>query len=395
MRLFIQILIALTLVACSKPDQKSGQTGDLTSKIKELEQLKSDLSLLNEKIAAKEAEIIKIDPSRGQTAKLVTTLEIATAGFQHFIDLQGQVSSTNVSYVAPRNGMGGYVRQLYVKAGDQVKKGQLLIKLDDQVLRQGIETLNAQLSLAKNVYERTQKLWDQGIGSEVQLLSTKTNVETLQNQIKTQQEQLKTFNVYADQSGVADIVNIKVGEMFTGMSALGPQIQIVNNTDMSVLVDVPENYTGQIKKGAEVNVEIPSLNKTFKSTIFRLSNSINVTTRGYTAEIKIPAIANAKPNMAAYVKILNHTNSKAITIPINVVQNDDKGKFVFVMKKDGDRYIASRKQIALGNLYNDNIEVLSGLEPGDKVITIGYQGLYEGQLINSTSMNGSSSLSNK
>lgn len=395
MRIIFQLLLVLSLAACSKPEQKSNQNQDLTLKLNELEQLKAELNQLNDKIAEKEAEIVQLDPSRAQAPKLVTTVEIAPEGFQHFIDLQGQVSSTNVSYVAPRNGTGGYVKQLYIKAGDQVKKGQILMKLDDQVLRQSIETLKTQLSLAKNVYERTQKLWDQGIGSELQFMNAKTNVETLESQIKTQEEQLKTFIVYADQSGIADIVNIKVGELFTGVTAQGPQIQIVNNTDMSILVDVPENYTNDIKKGAEVVVEIPALNKNFKSTIFRLSNSINTTTRGYTAEIKIPATANAKPNMAATVKILNHTNSKAIVIPINIVQSDDKGKFVIVMKKDGERYIASRKQIKLGNLYNDNIEVLSGLEPGDEIITVGFQGLYEGQRIASIKSNGSQTSSNK
>ncbi len=395
MRIIFQLLLVLSLAACSKPEQKTNQNPDLSFKLNELEQLKAELNQLNDKIAKKEAEIVELDPSRAQAPKLVTTVEIAPEGFQHFIDLQGQVSSTNVSYVAPRNGAGGYVKQLYIKAGDQVKKGQLLMKLDDQVLRQSIETLKTQLSLAKNVYERTQKLWDQGIGSELQFMNAKTNVETLESQIKTQEEQLKTFIVYADQSGVADIVNIKVGELFTGVTAQGPQIQIVNNTDMSIIVDVPENYTNDIKKGAEVVVEIPALNKNFKSTIFRLSNSINTTTRGYTAEIKIPATANAKPNMAATVKILNHTNSKAIVIPINIVQSDDKGKFVIVMKKDGERYIASRKQIKLGNLYNDNIEVLSGLEPGDEIITVGFQGLYEGQRIASIKSNGSQTSSNK
>lgn len=395
MRIIFQLLLVLSLAACSKPEQKTNQNPDLSFKLNELEQLKAELNQLNDKIAKKEAEIVELDPSRAQAPKLVTTVEIAPEGFQHFIDLQGQVSSTNVSYVAPRNGAGGYVKQLYIKAGDQVKKGQLLMKLDDQVLRQSIETLKTQLSLAKNVYERTQKLWDQGIGSELQFMNAKTNVETLESQIKTQEEQLKTFIVYADQSGVADIVNIKVGELFTGVTAQGPQIQIVNNTDMSIMVDVPENYTNDIKKGAEVVVEIPALNKNFKSTIFRLSNSINTTTRGYTAEIKIPATANAKPNMAATVKILNHTNSKAIVIPINIVQSDDKGKFVIVMKKDGERYIASRKQIKLGNLYNDNIEVLSGLEPGDEIITVGFQGLYEGQRIASIKSNGSQTSSNK
>ena len=98
-------------------------------------------------------------------------------------------------------------------------------------------------------------------------------------------------------------------------------------------------------------------------------------------------MADLKPNMAAYVKILDHTNAKAIVIPVNIVQSDDKGKFIFLMKKDGDKYVATRKTIQLGKLYDDNIEVLSGLEEGAEIITVGYQGLYEGQIISSTTNN--------
>jgi membrane fusion protein, multidrug efflux system len=219
--------------------QKPEQIAGIESKMKELDSLKTQLAEIAGKIEIVEGEIVKLDPSRGVKPKLVTTATLTPEGFNHYIDLQGTVSSTNTSYVAPRNGMGGYVRQLYIKAGQNVKKGQLIMKLDDQVLRTSIGTTKTQLSLAKNIYDRTKNLWDQNIGTELQLLTAKSNVETLENQIKLQQEQLNTYLVYADQNGVADIVNIKVGELFTGMGVTGPQIQIVNNSKLAVNIEIP------------------------------------------------------------------------------------------------------------------------------------------------------------
>ncbi|MBK6497550.1 MAG: efflux RND transporter periplasmic adaptor subunit [Saprospiraceae bacterium] len=374
------ILFILTIFWISCGKQVEVNAG-LDAKLKELETLKQQHAAINAKMDSVQAEIIRLDPSRGIRPKLVTTATITPEGFNHYIDLQGTVSSTNTSYVAPRNGMGGYVKQVYVKAGQSVKKGQLLLKLDDQVLRQGIETTRTQLALAKNVYDRTKNLWDQNIGTEVQLLSAKTNMETLENQIKLQEEQLKTYLVYADQNGIADIVNIKVGELFTGMSAAGPQIQIVNNSKLSVNIEIPENYTGKIKQGATVMVEIPAVGKTFKASIDRLSQSINPSSRGFTAECNIPATAGVKPNMSAYTKILNHSNSKAMVIPVNIIQSDEKGKYVYVLVSKDGKNIAAKKSVVIGQLYDDNIEILNGLNAGDAVIIQGYQNLYEGQVV--------------
>lgn len=151
---------------------------------------------------------------------------------------------------------------------------------------------------------------------------------------------------------------------------------------MNVSVDVPENYISKIKTGAKVVVEIPSAGQTFNTTISLISQSINPSTRGFKAECKIPSGINLKPNMAAIAKILNHSTLKAIVIPINNVQSDEKGKYVFVMgKNEKGKTIAQRKTVVMGALYGEKVEILSGLGTGDLLITKGYQNLYEGQLI--------------
>lgn len=375
--LFYTLLFSFVIASCSKekkyPDTKEG-------KLEELADLKSQQADVMSNITKVEARLLQLDPTRAVKPKLVTTATLTPEGFESFINLQGSVSSENISYVAPRNGMGGYVKELYVKEGQNVKAGQLLVKLDDAVLKQSIESLKTQLNFAKNIYEKNKALWDQKIGSEVQLLSSKNNVDALENQIKIQEEQLKTYLVYADQSGVAEIVNIRKGEMFTGASMSGPQIQIVNNNKLSVKADIPENYVTKINQGAQVKVDVPSIGKSFNTTINKISQSINTGSRGFTAECKIPMDKNLKPNMSAMVKILSHKNNKAIVIPVNIIQSDEKGKYVYVLS-DGVKKTAHKKNVSLGELYGEEVEILSGLAVGDKLITQGYQNLYEGQLI--------------
>ena len=374
----------MAYVACTPNEEKiqAKKSEELIAKQTGLVTLKQQLADINSKIVVLQSEIEILDPESAIKPKLVSTEELTTEGFNQYLNLQGIVKSDNISYVAPRNGMGGYVKQLYIKEGQSVKKGQLVLKLDDKVLRESIEATKNQLSFATNVYNKTKALWDQKIGTEVQLLSAKNNVESLEKQISVQEEQLKTYLVYADQSGIAEIVNIKVGELFSGVSVAGPQIQIINNNSMNVSVDVPENYISKIKTGAKVVVEIPSAGQTFNTTISLISQSINPSTRGFKAECKIPSGINLKPNMAAIAKILNHSTSKAIVIPINNVQSDEKGKYVFVMgKNEKGKTITQRKTVVMGALYGEKVEILSGLGTGDLLITKGYQNLYEGQLI--------------
>lgn len=380
---FFAIILLFLASSCGKNGNPVPAGNDLATKTAELAQLKSQQAELAKQITALEAEIIRLDPSKAIQPKLISVAEIAPEGFEAYINLQGTVSSENISYAAPRNGMGGYVKELYIKEGQAVKKGQLILKLDDQVLRQTIESSKTQLAFAQDLFNRTKALWDQKIGTEVQLLNAKNNVDALTSQIAVQEEQLKTYLVYADQSGIAEIVNIKPGELFTGVSAMGPQIQIVNNNELSVVVDIPENYATGVKNGADVLVEIPAANKTFKTTITRISQFLNASSVGFKAECKIPSADGLKPNMSALVKILNHSNAQAIVVPVNVIQSDEKGKYVYLMAEADGKKTAKRTTVSIGKLYGDQVEILQGLKPGDLLVTKGYQDLYEGQVVRS------------
>ncbi len=381
---YFQILIITTIVgvtSCKKSEDTTAVPQTLEERRAKVTTLKAKIKELNTEMSALETAIEKEDPTAAVKPKLVSTMELGVEGFKHYIDLQSTIQSDNISYVAPRNGMGGYVKSIYIKEGQAVKKGQLILKLDDQVLRQSIEAIKTQLAFAENVFAKQSALWEQKIGSEIQYLGAKNNVDALKRQIEVQQEQLKTFLVYADQSGIADIVNVRAGELFAGVTIAGPQIQIVNNGQLTVKIDVPENYYTKVKKGTSVLVEVPALGKSFTTTINVVSNTINPVNRAFKVECNVPAGLGLKPNMVAKAKLLSHAASKAIVVPVNVVQSDEKSKYVFVViDKDGKK-VASRKMVTLGDLYEEDIEILSGLASGDKLIVAGYQNLYEGQVI--------------
>jgi membrane fusion protein, multidrug efflux system len=232
-------------------------------------------------------------------------------------------------------------------------------------------------------------LWEQGIGTEVQLITAKTNVESLENQLKAAGEnvkiaveQMKTTNVYSDVNGIADIVAIRVGETFQGMSAMGPQIKIVNTSNLKVVTNIPENYLTRVKRGSIVEINIPDANKKLTSSISLISQSIDPTSRGFVAEARIPVDASLKPNQSAIIRILDYAAGNAVVIPVNTVQSDETTKYVYVLVKSSNgKSIAKKQPVIIGEVYGNNVEIKAGLKAGDQLITEGYQNVYDGQMI--------------
>nr|WP_294903936.1 efflux RND transporter periplasmic adaptor subunit [uncultured Lacibacter sp.] len=372
---------AVLLVSCGAGAKE--KKGSLGEKKATLEQLKKEQTTLATKIKTLEEEIAKLDTAAGANdrAKLIAVLPVTTEDFSHYIDLQGRIDADNISYIAPPNGQGGVVTDIYIKEGQFVKKGQLVLKMDDKILRQQIKVYETQLGLAKELYNRTKNLWDQNIGTEVQLLQAKAQVEGLERQIATANEQIKLFTVYSPVAGIADIVNIKVGELFIGANAAGFQIRIVNNSTLKAVVEVPENYMSRVRVGSPVIVAVPDMNQTYNSTVKLSSQIINPNSRTFTIEAAIPG-GTVRPNSVAAVRIKDYSAPNAVVIPVNLVQTDDKGKYVYIVEKDGKgRSVAIKKPVVVGEAYGDKIEIKSGLQAGMQLISEGYQSIYDKQVV--------------
>lgn len=384
---------ALVFLSSCGNSAKEGNAA-LNEKKAALEKLKSDKGSIEIKIADLETAIAKLDTSAAsaQKTKLVAVKVISDTDFVHYIELQGRIDAENVSYITPRGGPG-QVKALYVKQGQMVKKGQLLLKLDDAVLqqnlvaaRQGLETIKTQLSFAKDIYKRQKNLWDEGIGTEVQLITAKNNVATLENQLKANEENVKAVQVqsnnslvYSDVNGVADMVTVKLGEFFGGAGS--GVIKIVSNNLLKVVSNIPENYLGSVKIGTDVVVFLPDLKKTIDTKVSFVGASIDIINRGFVVEAKLPSDAALKPNQIALLKIKDYSSPGAIAIPLNTLQNDENGKFVLVASSENGKMIARKRSVKIGLLSGDLLEIKSGLKEGDVIITEGFTGLYDGQLL--------------
>ncbi len=388
--------IALVLAACggNAAKDKKGDIGDLKVTLEKKKKEKSDIDAEIRKL---EAEIAKLDPNAVLAQKLVSVDTLRVRDFTHYIDLQGKIDAEGVAFVSP-NGQGGIVKAIYVNNGSRVSKGQLIMKLDDAVAQQQVSAARQRISgaesnfrLKQSLYERRQNLWSQGIGSEVDLLAAKTEAEgaaSMLNEAKAgvrlAQEQAALSNVYAGISGIVDAMNVRVGEFFSPQTASNPQmgIRIVNNNSVKVLTDVPENYIARVKRGDSVLISVPETGKPpYKSVISVVGSSIDQTKRSFQIEARLPFDPMLKPNQLASMKILDYKARGIISVPINVVQTDEKGKYVYVIEKTGDKSIVRKKPVIVGESYNNATEIKSGLTGGEVIVTEGYQTVYDGQAV--------------
>jgi multidrug efflux pump subunit AcrA (membrane-fusion protein) len=151
---------------------------------------------------------------------------------------------------------------------------------------------------------------------------------------------------------------------------------------MKVVTEIPENYANRVHEGSPVIIVIPDAgNDSIRSSISVVGVSVSSTSRGFTTEAKLPAKPGYRLNQVALIRIKDYSAPKAITVPINVVQSDETGKYVYVMVKEGNVFKARKKKVDLGQTYNGMAEIKAGLTGADQIITDGYQSVYDGQTI--------------
>ncbi|MBP9186038.1 MAG: efflux RND transporter periplasmic adaptor subunit [Bacteroidia bacterium] len=355
-----------------------GGGNDLESKKAELEKLKAQQVELAAKIADLNDEVIALgDTSTHENlrAKVIATTTVATQNFIHAIDVQGRVDGDeNIVYSAKAPGM---VKRVNVKVGDKVSAGQVLAELDADVIKSQIETVKKGLELAAVVYEKRKALWDQKVGSELEFLQAKNQKENLEKQIASIKENLQMYVIKAEYSGTVDLVNIKVGQ---GAAPGVPAISVINPSALKIKADLSESYANLVKQGNPVLINFPDINKSSKSVVTYASKSINNLTRTFNVEVALPSESEYHPNMVAEIKIVDYENKNAMVVPINVIQEIDGQKLVYIVTKDStNKTIAKKVVVKVGKTYGTNAEILNGLNVGDQVITTGYQDLTDGE----------------
>jgi len=359
MKKLIYIPALLLLAACSKPKDKKAELADL----------KKQQSELNEKIAKLQSEIGTTDSVKTLD---VSIYKIETGSFSNYVEVQGKIDAEENVTAYPQ--AQGTITAIYVKAGQRVSKGQLLVQLDNSILKQQLAQGEAQVELLQTLFERQKNLWDQKIGTEVQFLQAKTNLQTTQKQQDALKQQSAFYSIKSPINGSVETMDLKLGQV-AGPGMTG--INIVNDNSLKIKANVPESYAASVRVGNTVKVVVPDAKDSLNATVNFAAKAIDPVSRSFPVEVKLPSRASLRPNMTAVLRIADYTNKNAITVPVKAVQQSDTGDYVYVSVNG----IAKRAPIKEGAISGGNVEVVSGLKAGDEVIIDGVADVDEGDKV--------------
>ena len=306
---------------------------------------------------------------------IVEVFAVNPVMFEHYVQVQGSVKSDELINIFPE--FSGVVKAIYVKSGDVVKKGQPLIKIDDGGLKEQLSQLEIGFELTKTTFERQKRLWDQNIGSEIKFLESKTMFEAQKQGIEQLKKQIKKTLIEAPFSGNIDNVIVKKGEVvYPGRSNL---MMLLNLDNLYIESNVPEKHIASINSGNKAIVHFPLLDKTIPTTIRQSGSYINPINRTFKIEMDIEKKdLNIKPNLNSKVKINDYSNNSALMINQNFISIDsDNKEYVYkIYNKDKKTYV-SKNIIITGKNDGANVEVISGLISGDRVVSEGIRKLVD------------------
>ena len=373
MKKFYISILTLIIISCN-----SSGSSNITSLIEnmDLEELKKRKKEYVDTMNTMQVELNEINDGiafldENEKLTLVSNYEIKEKVFNSYMEAQANLKTRKNVLILPE--FQGTLEQIFVYEGQYVQKGKLLAEINDSGLKEQLEQLTIQANFAKENFERTERLWNNNIGSEIQFLKSKTDFESSQKMVEQMKDRLAKTKIYAPFDGEVDeIISNQGSNLIPGVSQI---LRLVNLDKIYAEASVSEKYISFIEEGTEAIVQVPLLGKEIKSQIIQTGNFINPSNRTFRVEVPVENIDNKiKQNLDAKIKINIYSKKDAVVIPLRIVREDASGRnFVYVMNQDIKEgvYVTAKTFISLGNKNNTDVEVTEGLKIGDMLVLEG------------------------
>lgn len=366
--LFI-VTVAFMASACG-----NSKIADEAAKRKQLQELKQQVHTLEQQILVLEKELTSNEDEEFVNIK---TTRLENQKFEHFIEVTGKVEAEQDVDVSPES--AGVIKEVLVTEGQQVTKGQIMARLNTDVLDRSIDELQVQLDLAITNYERQKNLWDQNIGAEMEYLQAKNNKESLEKRIKSLKTQIEMSEVKSPINGVVDVVYQEKGNIG---SPQVPFAKVINTSKIKIYGEISETYITKVKKGDDVEIRFPALDKTVHAKINQIGNTIDPNNRTFRVRININNPTNLiKPNLVSVISLRDYVNESAIVVPLLYVKEDFNGHYTYIVEKENGKDVARKVYVTPGVTNNNMTEINDGLSAGMKIISEGYN-----QVVNGTAV---------
>jgi len=337
----------------------------------ELDSIRAEIG----KLQTREAELMAaLGESADAKNKLVEIMDVKPSKFISEITVEGIVDASGSTIATAK--APGTVTSILVKEGQRVQKGQVLATLDRTALESSKRELEQQLSFANTIYEKQLRLWEKGIGTEVQYLTAKNQRDGLERSLNTLNSNIDMYNIKSAINGTIESIDLKIGQVASpGM----PYFKLLNLNNIKVKAEVSEAYSGKINSGDSVEILFPDLNQSVSGVVNFASKFIDPLNRTFKVEVSLPQVNSVKPNMIAKLRIIDYVKNEALVIPANSIQRTELG--TFVMLYNNDNKAAKKVNVKVGKTNMNTSEIIGGLNTGDQLIINGFQELADGQKV--------------
>jgi len=342
---------------------------------------KSSLKPTELKIKQIEKSVKEIDPSytgkKEKKAKLVTFRNVEVKDIETFTEVPGAVQTKDNSDAKVIAETTGRITSLGLKEDRYLKKGDFVLSIDDETVKRGIEEQKTQLALAKTMLEKRERLWAQKIGTEIELIQARTNVEAIEKSMATTQSSLDKFTQNATVTGIIENVFVNEGEM---VMAGTPIAAVMNLGTVTVEAELTEAYLSKVKRGDVVMIEFPSLDMERQAKITDIGSRLDAGSRSFTIEMDISNKGYLlKPNILAMVNLRENFVKDAVVVPTQLVQEDFDGQYVYVVDQVDGKQVARKVSVETTDVVDNETIVASGLVGGEILIDKGYRDIADGQ----------------
>lgn len=360
-------LIYFTLVSIVLASCGSKETTKLDELITKRDSLKLVLADLN-------AQIEALDTTKSSVIPMVTTSVVKIEDFVHKVRVPGTVETDQNALI--NSEASGVIKQIHIKEGDRVSKGQVLVTIDSEILAATMDELETSLELANYMFEKQTALKEKGVGIEIEYEQARSQKLSLEQKMKTLRSQQGKSIVRAPFSGIVDDIMVNQGEMAAPQI---PLLRIVNNDNVTITSALSESMLSKVFVGTKVELSIPSMNDTvIYSVISNKGNYIDATNRTFRIQVAVKNNKLLLPNQFAELNVTDFTQKAAKVINAESVLQDTKNNnYVYRLKpaKESGLYVVEKVFVKVIMKFEDTVCIEGELNDGDILVVKGAKGI--------------------
>lgn len=311
-----------------------------------------------------------------QPPAVIAAAEVRTDDWRPHLNAVGSLVAVQGIFVT--NEAAGKVRAIYFRSGEEVSQGDVLLELDDSVDQANLEGALAGRRLAEVRFNRLRDLLEKNAVSQADYDEARANLDNAEAQVSSQRELLQQKQIRAPFSGRLGIRQVDVGEY---LSPGSPIVPLESLNPIYVDYSLPEKDLNRISVGQELTVTVKAWpDRVFRGEISAINPGIDPETRNVRIRGTLQNPEQLlRPGMFAQVNTLLPLRENVPTLPRTAITYATYGQSVFLIREEGDGLVVESRQVVTGDVRDGRVEIVSGLEVGDRVVSAGQNKLRNGQ----------------